>query len=236
MEILQNFWERLIAVGATPELWAILIGAAVALVLTYTGLWRIARHGITVVHEGGHALMAVLWGRRISGIKLHSNTSGVTISRGKPRGLGVIFTTLAGYPAPALLGLGIAALVASGRSYLGLVLLAVALVLVFLSIRNLWGVIVTAPLGVGFYYLFQGVEEVQVAVLTAVALFLTIASTRPIIELQQSRAAGEADDSDADQLQKLTLLIPGLIWVGVFLLISIAANLLALWLLVMPLI
>jgi hypothetical protein len=230
MELVNGVWEKLIAVQAKPETWMLVTAWVIAFLLTATPLWQVARNAITVVHEGGHALMAVLWGRRIAGIKLHSDTSGVTISSGKPYGLGVIFTTAAGYTAPAALGLFLAYLSSEGRSFLALVILGVSMVLIFLSIRNLWGIIVTVPLTVGLYYILQLNDSVQTFALIAVAAFLTVASTRPIIELQRARNKGEAEDSDADQLQKLTFLIPGILWVGFFLAFSLAANVLTVWL------
>lgn len=236
MEFVTAIWEKLIAVQAKPELWMLITAWAIALVLTATPLWQVARNAVTVVHEGGHALMALLWGRRVAGIKLHSDTSGVTISSGNPWGLGVIFTTAAGYTAPAALGLFLAYLSSEGRSFLALVILGISMVLIFLSIRNLWGIVVTVPLTVGLYYLLQLNDSVQTFALIAVAAFLTVASTRPIIELQRGRRRGEAQDSDADQLQKLTLVIPGILWVGFFLAFSLAANVLTVWLMTRDLI
>src|SRR5699024_12319039 len=64
----------------------------------------------TITHEGGHALVALLTGRRLTGIRLNRDTSGVTLSRGRPRGAGIVVTLLAGYPAPALTGLAAALL------------------------------------------------------------------------------------------------------------------------------
>ena len=46
--------------------------------------WRVVRNAITIAHEGGHAAAAVLTGRRLRGIRLHSDTSGLTIMKGKP--------------------------------------------------------------------------------------------------------------------------------------------------------
>lgn len=231
MEQIPELWAKLIEVQVKPELWMILAAWTIALALTFTPIWRMARNIITVVHEGGHALMAVVWGRRIAGIKLHSDTSGVTISSGKPWGLGVILTTIAGYTAPATLGLFLAYLSSEGRSFLALVLLGISMLLIFLSIRNLWGFIVTVPLTIGFYYLLQVNESVQTFALVTVAAFLTVASTRPIIELQRARHRGQAEESDADQLQKLTLVIPGILWVAFFMLFSLAANIATIWLL-----
>ena len=52
-------------------------GTALAafLAVAIHAIWRVTRNVITIAHEGGHALLAVLSGRRLSGIKLHSDTS-----------------------------------------------------------------------------------------------------------------------------------------------------------------
>ena len=39
------------------------------------GVWRLSRNAITIAHEGGHGLIALLTGRRLDGIRLHSDTS-----------------------------------------------------------------------------------------------------------------------------------------------------------------
>jgi len=224
------FWEQLISVQGHAEPWMLFVAWGVSLALVFTPLWSVTRNAITVVHEGGHAITAILWGRRIAGIKLHSDTSGVTISSGKPWGLGVVCTAAAGYTAPALLGLAMQFLASEGRVVLGITILAVLLVGIFLSIRNFWGWIVVIPLLVGFYFAFQFAPALQIFLLLFIATFLTVASLKPIIELQIHRRAGEADESDADQLAKLTFVIPGIVWVAYFFVISLAANGLAIWL------
>jgi len=232
---MENFWDQLVGTQSAPEPWMLVLSWSVALLLVFTPLWRITRNLITVVHEGGHALTAILWGRRISGIKLHSNTSGVTISSGKPYGLGVIFTTIAGYVAPALLGLGIQFMISWGRIFLSVLILGILLLGIFLSIRNFWGLIVTIPLLVGFYYLLQGAPEIQTLAILLIATFLVAASVKPIIELQIQRMRGEAEDSDADQLAKLTFVIPGSLWVFIFFVISLAANFATIYIQLAPL-
>ncbi len=56
------------------------LAAAIVAVLV-PALWRFTRTVITITHEGGHALMAVVTGRRLRGIRLHSDTSGLTVAR-----------------------------------------------------------------------------------------------------------------------------------------------------------
>ena len=82
--------------------------------------WSITRHLVTLVHEAGHAAVAVLTGRRLNGIRLHTDTSGLTVSSGKPRGPGMIATAAAGYLAPSVLGLVSVVLVLIGRFGRGL--------------------------------------------------------------------------------------------------------------------
>src|SRR5215468_8017921 len=99
------------------------------------------RNFITIAHEGGHALAAVLTGRRLAGIRLHSDTSGLTLSRGRPSGFGMVITGLAGYTTPPLLGMGAAALLAIGRITLLLWLTVILLAAMLIMIRNVFGVV-----------------------------------------------------------------------------------------------
>src|SRR5690606_8345771 len=91
------------------------IGLAAALVFVPQA-WQFSRHVATLVHEAGHAVLAVATGRRLNGIRLHSETSGLTVSTGRRTGAGMVATAAAGYPAPSLVGLGIVALVEYGRT------------------------------------------------------------------------------------------------------------------------
>ncbi|MBY8863348.1 M50 family metallopeptidase [Nocardia sp. CA2R105] len=207
--------DQLGLVSAHPPLWVIAATAAVALVLVlYTPVWRILRTAVTIAHEGGHALVAVLTGRTLRGVRLHSDTSGVTVSRGKPYGPGMILTTMAGYPAPSLLGLGCAALLGIGRLTLMLWLVVAALAVLLLLIRNMFGLLAVvvagaAVFGVSWYsnVVVQGVFGY------AVAWFLLFGGLRAVAELQRVHVRG--DGSDADQLAHLTRL-PAFFWVLVF--------------------
>lgn len=117
-----------------PGSWLALITGGMALIIVLSGTpWRWARTAITIVHEAGHA---VLVGRRLQGIRLHSDTSGVTISRGKSEGPGMVLTALGGYSAPSVLGLVFAGLLAASRVTALLVLAAVLLLAVLVMMRN----------------------------------------------------------------------------------------------------
>ncbi|MDT7695796.1 MAG: hypothetical protein QOI75_5163 [Pseudonocardiales bacterium] len=218
-----------------PEQLVPLLAPVVALlVVGHGGLWRIARTVVTIAHEGGHAMIAVLTGRRLAGIRLHSDTSGVTVSVGRTTGPGMVLTALAGYLAPSLLGLGAAGLVTVGWTrpllWLGVALLLATLIYV----RNWFGgvaVLVTGGLvGVVAWY---GSPAVQLAFCAVLAWFLLFGGLRADRELGQGRRrqVRRRDyplDSDADQLARLTGLPPWL-WVGLFTVVGLGAVALGGW-------
>jgi peptidase M50B-like protein len=198
------------------------VTGAVALPLVWVpGCWRFTRHLVTIAHEGGHGVVALLTGRSLSGIRLHSDTSGLTVSRGRPRGPGMVATTLAGYVAPALLGLGAAYLLHRDQPlvvlWLGLGLLA----LLLLQIRNFFGLWSVGVAGTMLFAVtWWGSGTVQAAAAYLVTWFLLLAAPRPVLELQSLRRRGRARTSDADVLARLTR-VPGLVWVVVFLAVTV---------------
>ena len=230
MDVVGRFWDRVTAV--VPDLsTSVVLGAAAAaalLVLSPT-LWRLTRHAVTIAHEGAHGAVALAAGRRLSGIRLHSDTSGLTVSAGRPTGLGMVLTCAAGYTGPALFGLGAAALLAAGHAVGLLWALLVLLALLLLQIRNwygLWSVLVTGL--VVFAATWWLPPPGQAAFAAVGTWFLLLAAPKTVVELQRSRRRRRAPDSDADQLARLTRL-PALFWVGVFLLVDLAALGLGTW-------
>ena len=227
VDALGRFWDRVSA--PVPDLpLAVLLGtAAVAAVLVLSPtLWRPTRHVVTIAHEGAHGLVALAAGRRLSGIRLHSDTSGLTVSAGRPTGLGMVLTCAAGYTGPGLFGLGAAALLASGHAVGLLWALLVLLALLLPPIRNwygLWSVLITGAV------VFAATEwlppDGQSAFAALATWFLLLAAPRTVLELQTARRRRSAPDSDADQLARLTRL-PALVWVGVFLVVDVGALLL----------
>jgi hypothetical protein len=232
MDVLLAIWGRVTAYHA-PLPWptATLTAAAAVVAVLYPLTWRLGRHVITIVHEGGHAIAATLSGRRLSGIRLHSDTSGLTVSRGRPRGLGMILTLLAGYSAPALLGLGAAWLLSLGYSAGLLWLLLAALALILVQVRNwfgLWSVLATAA--VFFAVTWFGDSATRSVFALFVTAFFLAGALRTVIELQAQRFRHGATQSDADQLARLTH-VPGILWVGWFLVIGVACAVGGTWLL-----
>jgi hypothetical protein len=230
-----DLWDRLFGAQPDPPLLLVLLTGLAALVVVATRVpWRIARNAITIAHEGGHALIALLTGRKLRGIRLHSDTSGLTLSAGRPTGLGMILTLLAGYVAPSLIGLAGAWLLAGNRITLLLAIAVVLLLAMLVMIRNAFGIVsivVTTAVVVGVSGYAS--PDVQAAFAYTGVWFLLLGGVRPVGELQTLRGRGQLPESDADQLAYLTR-VPGLFWVGFFGLVNLASLLVGASLLASP--
>ncbi|MFF2651267.1 M50 family metallopeptidase [Streptomyces sp. NPDC058045] len=226
VESLASLWDRIFGGQPAPDTWVVVATGVLALaVVVPHGIWLVARNAITIAHEGGHGLIALLTGRRLDGIRLHSDTSGLTVSRGRPTGLGMILTAAAGYTAPSLLGLGGAALLAAGH-ITALLWLATALLLAMLvMIRNAYGALTVVVSGGAFLLVsWLAGPQVQAAFAYTVVWFLLIGGVRPPFELQSKRRRGGAGDSDADQLSRLTH-VPAALWLFLFHAVSVCSLL-----------
>jgi Peptidase M50B-like len=221
---ISEVWSQVTGVQAAPGS-AVLWGTAAAALLAVVpdALWHYTRNVVTIAHEGGHGLVAVLTRRRLHGIRLHSDTSGLTVSSGKPHGPGMVLTAAAGYTAPALLGLGGAWLLSAGHVTALLWAVVVLLLGVLVMVRNAYGALtVVLTGGVCFAVSWFGSAQAQGAFGCLSVWFLLFAGVRPVLELQHKRRRGGAPDSDADQLGRLTR-TPALLWVALFLVIALAA-------------
>ncbi|MFC7219783.1 M50 family metallopeptidase [Streptomyces polyrhachis] len=221
---LADLWDRVTGTQAAPTSWLIAATAAAALAAVLSPApWRLLRNAVTIAHEGGHALVALLSGRQLTAIRLHSDTSGLTVSRGKPHGPGMVLTAAAGYTAPALLGLAGAWLLAAGH-ITALLWGAIALLALMLpKIRNAYGVLSVLVTGAAFFLISWFADaEVQAVFAYAAVWLLLIGGVRPVHELQRKRAHGRAPDSDADQLARLTR-TPAALWLLLFYAVSLGA-------------
>ncbi|MET9310486.1 M50 family metallopeptidase [Kribbella sp. NPDC003505] len=220
---MKEFWDNITSVQPEPSLRLVIGTGVVALLLiAWRPIWKYTRQVVTIAHEGAHGLIAALVGRKLSGIRLHSDTSGVTVSRGKPTGGGMIAVLLAGYPGPALFGLAAAFVLSRGYAVALLWGLLAALVILLLQIRNLFGLWSVLVFGaMVFSVSWWGSPSVQSAFAHLLTWFLLLAAPRAVLELQHSRRRGQGRSSDADQLRRLTG-VPALMWVGVFGLVTLA--------------
>jgi hypothetical protein len=219
-----NLWDKLLGAQPDPPALLVLVTVLIALVVVaFRPLWRIARNAITIAHEGGHALVALLTGRKLRGIRLEFDTSGLTLSAGRPTGPGMIFTLLAGYIAPSLVGLAGAWILGGNRITLLLWAAVVLLLLMLINIRNAFGVVsVVITGGIVLAVSWYASPQVQAAFAYTGVWFLLIGGVRPVGELQKLRRRGRMSGSDADQLAGLTHL-PAVFWVFLFYLVTLAA-------------
>ncbi|WP_405777361.1 M50 family metallopeptidase [Streptomyces sp. NBC_00859] len=216
--------DRVFGTQSDPDQWLVIVTGAVALLAVLPHrIWRLTRNAVTIAHEGGHGLIALLTGRRLDGIRLHSDTSGLTVSRGKPSGIGMVLTAGAGYTAPPLLGLGGAWLLAADHITLFLWAACVLLLAMLVMIRNAYGALTVIVTGAAFVLIsWLTSSEVQAAFAYTAVWFLLIGGVRPAFELQRKRVRGHAGDSDADQLGRLTH-VPPTVWLLLFHVVSLCA-------------
>lgn len=219
---------------APPATTVVATLAVAALAVSLPASWRVLRHVATIAHEGGHALVATLAGRQLQGVRLHSDTSGLTVSSGRPRGVGVVLTLLAGYPAPALLGLLGAFALDHDRIRLTLVGALLLLLALLVQIRNVFGVVtVVATGGVLLAVTGYAPDAVQAGAAYLLVWFLLLAAPRTVVELQRTRAGRRGGTSDADQLAALTR-VPAVVWVVLMGAVALGAAGLSGWWLLAP--
>jgi hypothetical protein len=221
---LSELWHEITTAQPVQPRWLVLTAATLALAtVAYRPAWKVARNAVTIAHEGGHALAALLTGRRLSGIRLHADTSGVTVSYGKPYGFGMVLTAVSGYIAPSLAGLGGAALL--GRGHITALLWGCVglLALMLVMLRNFYGLLAVVATGaLAFVVSWFADARVQAGFAYLAVWFLLLGGVRPVFELQWQRRGGRAPNSDADQLGKLTR-VPAAIWVLMFVLVSLGS-------------
>ncbi len=218
------WWRRVSATTPTPDPSVLtLIGfAALASVIL---AWPLVRMLVTVCHEAGHAVAATVTGRSLEGIRLHSDTSGLTVSRGAPKGAGMVVTLFAGYPAASLVGLTAAFVAGAGFAVAMVLLLVVALALMLLKIRNMHGALVVLGLGAALGLAAWYVPVTFVGWLAyGLAWLLLLAGPRPVLELALT-SRRTASGSDAAQLARLTR-IPRMVWIVLWLGGTVAALIL----------
>jgi peptidase M50B-like protein len=231
-----HMWHRLATQlappGRPPSLVLVLGCALLALAAVASRrVWPVSRTVVTMAHEGGHALVALLAGRRLDSIRVLRSTAGVTVSSGYRSGPGLAFTTAAGYTAPPLLGLGAAALVATGHLTGLLVISLAGLAGLAIMIRNVYGMVAVILAGAAVALVaWRGSWLAEAAFGYLMTWFLLFGGLRPVAELRRTRRRPGGGANDADQLALLTG-TPGALWVAVFGLVALAALAVsALWL------
>ncbi|MBO0962857.1 M50 family metallopeptidase [Neobacillus sp. MM2021_6] len=168
----------------------------------------------TLIHESGHALIALLGGK-VETISLFMNSEGATVSS-QSTWIGSFFTSLAGYTFASFMAFLSFLLI--GRKK-GTLLIDILLAFIFLNlifwVRNPYGVFWLCSFAAAFLFLLiKGSQKVRDNLLLLIASILLVDSVQSayeilLISVGQPQAAG-----DASNLAQLTIL-PAFIW-GLF--------------------
>jgi hypothetical protein len=207
-----------------PPAWVVGVSFALAAVLVGPRrAWRVTRHVVTVAHEGGHALVGLATGRRLAGIRLHADASGLTVTSGRSKGFGMVATLAAGYLTPSVLGVGAAWLLAGRYTNAVLVLSLLLLAATLLAIRNVFGVLSVVICAAIVFAVAQWASPTGQSVLAwTVAWVLLLGAPRVVWELHRMPRRRRSRTSDADQLAALTH-VPRTLWVMAFEVASLGA-------------
>lgn len=219
-----ELWSRIGATQPAPDRTVVVVTvvAAAALVVLRRP-WALTRHAVTIAHEAAHGIVALAGGRRLAGIRLHADSSGVTLSRGRPEGPGMVTMLAAGYLGPAAIGLAAAGVLASDHAVGLLWGLLVLLALLLLQIRNffgLWSVLITGM--AVFAVTWWLPARAQSAFAYLVTWFLLLGALRSVVDLIGGRRGRRGLVSDPDQLARITPLPAGA-WVSLFVLGTLGA-------------
>ncbi len=194
---------------------ALVIGAGALAVVLVALLWPVVGHVVTFAHEGGHALMAVALGSRVS-VRLHADRTGVTEYT---RPLLQLPVTAAGYVAPSGFGVLGAVVVARGRGAEVLIGSIVLLGLLLLVTRNWFGrfalLLTAAALLV---VLMAGSPDVIVAAACVEVWLLLVGG---LVHVARHGAHGV----DFATLRVLTWVVPAAVWAMIALATAVGALL-----------
>lgn len=227
MQDISTAWSWLLDrwhLSDTPPWWATLTCAVVVTILCLAPhSWHFLRNVATAVHEMGHVLVAWLFGRRIAGVALHSDTSGLTVTAGRQRGLGVLLTYLAGYPAPTVAGAALTWAALTGWAGAGLTLTVLLLLCGFWLAKNAYGFIVMTVLllGTGYIWWTGNARAATIYVLT-LGVLLVVAGLRCSLDLWHAHAGSDGDTGSSDAAMAAHhSLLPVRAWLAFFCLVGV---------------
>jgi hypothetical protein len=161
---------------------AMLIGLATLAVTMIGVFWRFVRHGVVIAHEGGHATVAAVMGRKVSGIELNGNGTGKTTAR-SGIWLGTLLFLFAGYLGPSLFGIAAAKMIELGHIVQVLWIALFLLALMLMAVRTKFGVLSVAVAG-GLVFLVVRYTPMSVQIVAAYAIagLLVLSGLRMVLE------------------------------------------------------
>lgn len=244
-------WIRFIVEWGSHDLVLPYVVALLLFALGAVGIW-LKPHWATIPHELGHAFVALLLGKKISGININQDTSGdtrtteyksanpaVALLTSPFRWIRGIFVSFAGYPAPFLLSLVLVYLWSHDLTRLALMFVFFLLIFTLFYSRNLFGfgmiVLGIAIVSILIWLLdYPWVHEVFIVLLAGGMMsggvrgvweaWRVYDQDRKMSKENWDDPTFEPQHSDARALTKVTLL-PQIIWLSVFTLVGTGISL-----------
>ncbi len=180
-------------------------------------IWRWTSYLITVVHEGGHALAALLVGSKLQGIKIRWDRSGETLTLGSTFLPLRMWTTWWGYPAPAALGCFYLWAVFEGRQGLAITFTLIMSFVMFLQIRSFMAFLTITGSGIATACIWWWLPATPMAFLIYFfGWFLLFGAVGSLGNLTRLHWRGQASGSDALSLRSMTLVVPAVVWLLTF--------------------
>lgn len=186
-------WNVTAVAESVSPLWLVGVGLLLGLILAINPAYLLTRHVVTFTHEGGHAVVGLLTGRKLAGIHLHTDSSGATITAGRP-GVGRVLTAAAGYPAPAVVAGLLMAAVLTDTSAFAITIGAALTAILLAFTRNLWGFIVTLFVLVGFIVVLRWLPIGLIPLVTSAAVsLLAVGALRDLLVERRARRVAITD-------------------------------------------
>lgn len=205
---------------------------AAAIVLSIPrATWRWFGLYVTFVHELGHAFAALMTGRVVHGLKIGLDHSGQLVSSGR-RGFSATWSGFWGYPAPAVVGLGLVWSVSSGWAGAAASIGALILLLALLFLRNFTGIVVALlSAAVAQCLVMFATPETVSWVVLVLGIALGVGSVRDFFKVAavHTRRRNQLANSDAYILAQATG-TPSFIWLTGFAVVIAACAAASGWL------
>ncbi len=188
---------------------AVLVGVLAAV---WTRTWLVALTLVTIAHEGGHALAAVVTGSRRLRVHVNADGSGSTHHLGHAGRFRTRLVAFAGYPAPAVVGAGLLIASVSGVARVWAAATALALALLLCRTRNLHGSSVIGLCFIGTAAAAWFLPGVALVLgMACLGAFLVLGALRALGQERRARRTG-ATDSDVSSLGRGGSLPAGFWW------------------------
>jgi hypothetical protein len=188
----------------------------------------------SLIHEAGHATMALFLGLRVSKIKLDSHGNGVTefYSHSRLRNFPV---ALAGYMGPPALAALLAWTISNHMLNAAIAILIFTFILLTIFVRSIVAIFINLLLGGVIYLAFTVAPSFSSIVMFIFIGMLLSSGIMGVISARKVRIIeGRDAGTDPQVLARMTLIIPAMVWEALFLLFSFGSLALTLIILVAP--